>query len=273
MTSQPLLRSERFPRASKYHAAWVLASVSGGANSLWLTEWLAEAMELQPGMRVLDLGCGRAASSIFLRGEFGVQVWATDLWFNVSENQQRIRDAGVADGVFPIHADARQLPYATEFFDAVVSIDSYPYYGTDDLYLQYLARFLKPGGRLGIAGVGLMREFDGSVPGHLQAWWRQDQPWCLHSAGWWRRHWARTGILDIEVADTLAEGWRCWLEWLGTTFPENTVEIQALEADQGRHLGYVRVVGRRSATAQLPEPVVSVPTHYEKKPLRYGDRS
>ncbi len=88
---------------------------------LWLTEWLAEALELRPGMRVLDLGCGRAASSIFLRREYGVQVWATDLWFSASENIRRIRDAGVEDGVFPIRADARSLPFAAEFFDAIVS--------------------------------------------------------------------------------------------------------------------------------------------------------
>jgi cyclopropane fatty-acyl-phospholipid synthase-like methyltransferase len=50
-------------------------------------------------MRVLDLGCGRAASSIFLHREFGVQVWAMDLWFNASENMQRIRDAGVEEKV------------------------------------------------------------------------------------------------------------------------------------------------------------------------------
>ena len=104
-------------------------------------------LDLRPGMRVLDLGCGRAMSSIFLRREFGVQVWATDLWFSASENLQRIRDAGVEDGVFPIHADARSLPFAAEFFDAIVSIDSFFYYGTDDLYLNYLARFVKPGGR------------------------------------------------------------------------------------------------------------------------------
>src|SRR5213592_4434799 len=116
------------------------------------------ALDLRPGMRVLDLGCGRAMSSIFLHREFGVQVWATDLWFSTAENLQRIRDAGVTDGVFPMHADARALPFATEFFDAVVSIDSFVYYGTDDLYLGYLARFLKPGGALGIAGAGLMQE-------------------------------------------------------------------------------------------------------------------
>ena len=154
MTSDKRLVSERFPRSSTYHPEWIIASVSGGANALWLTEWLAEALDLRPGMRVLDLGCGRAMSSIFLRREFGVQVWATDLWFSASENIQRIRDAGVEDGVFPIHADARSLPFAAEFFDAIVSIDSFFYYGTDDLYLNYLARFVKPGGQVGIAGAG-----------------------------------------------------------------------------------------------------------------------
>ena len=74
-----------------------------------MAEWLTEALDLQPGMRVLDLGCGRASSSIFLHREFGVQVWATDLWCDVSENAQRIRDAGVGDQVFPVRADARAL--------------------------------------------------------------------------------------------------------------------------------------------------------------------
>src|SRR5215468_2923015 len=147
--------AERFPRALRYHPDWLKASVSGGANSLWLTEWLADALNLRPGLRVLDLGCGRATSSIFLHREFGVQVFATDLWFSAAENLQRIRDAGVEAGVFPIHADARSLPFAAEFFDAIVSIDSFPYYGTDDLYVEYLARLVKPGGPVGIAGAGL----------------------------------------------------------------------------------------------------------------------
>ena len=102
--------SKRFPRSSKYHPEWVIASASGGADGLWLAEWLAEALDLRSGMRVLDLGCGLAMSSIFLPREFGVQAWATDLWFSASDNLQRVRDAGVDDGVFPIHADARSLP-------------------------------------------------------------------------------------------------------------------------------------------------------------------
>jgi SAM-dependent methyltransferase len=269
MTVDHRFISPRFPRASRYHPDWVIASVSGGANSLWLTEWLAEALDLRAGMRVLDLGCGRAASSIFLRREYGVQVWATDLWFSVSENFQRIRDAGVADGVFPIHVDARSLPFAAEFFDAIVSIDSFVYYGTDDLYLNDLARFVKPGGPVAIAGAGLVSEIDGPLPDHLRSWWTPDL-WCLHSAAWWRRHWERTGILDIALADTMPDGWRLWLDWLKLIAPENLTEIQALEADRGSHLGYVRVVGHCRADIQLTEPVTSVATQYTKKPLLRG---
>ncbi len=263
--NDPLI-SEKFPRSSKYHPEWITASVSGGANSLWLSEWLAEKMDLRPGMRVLDLGCGRAASSIFFRREFGVEVWATDLWFSASENLQRIRDAGVADGVFPIHADARSLPFAAEFFDAVISIDSFVYYGTDDLYLNYLARFVKEDAQLGFAGAGLMQEIKGTVPDHLQQWWTPEL-WCLHSAKWWRRHWERTGIIEIEVADTMIDGWRRWLDWQRVIAPDNDVEIKALEADEGQYLGYVRVVGRRRAGVKLEDQIVSVPTEYLKKPL------
>ena len=258
--------SERFPRSSQYHPEWVMSSASGGANSLWLTEWLATALDLRPGMRVLDLGCGRAASSIFLRREFGVQVWAADLWFDVSENAQRIRDAGVADGVFPIHADARSLPFNVDFFDAIVCIDSFVYYGTDELYLNYLARFVRPEGQVGIAGAGLMREISGPVPVHLRPWWTNDL-WCLHSAAWWRRHWERTGIMAIELADTLPDGWRLWLDWHHEIAPGNEAEIKALEADRGDYLGYVRLVGRRHGHVELPDHIVSVPAQYTKRPL------
>ncbi len=261
--------SQRFPRSSGYHPEWVTAGVSGAANALWMTEWLAEALELRPGMRVLDLGCGRASSSIFLRREFGVQVWATDLWFSASENLQRIRDAGVEDGVFPIHADARALPFAAEFFDAIVSIDSFVYYGTDDLYLNSLGRFVKPGGQVGIAGAGLVREIDGPLPDHLRDWWTPDL-WCLHSAAWWRRHWERTGIMDIATADTMPDGWQLWLDWHKVIAPDNATEIQALEADRGSYLSYVRLVGRRRADVQLEEPIVSIPAQYTKRPLLRG---
>ena len=266
MTSPDQLFSARFPRASQYNPEWVLANMSGGANALWLTEWLAATLPLRPGMRVLDLGCGRASSSIFLRREFGVQVWATDLWISASENMQRIRDAGVEDGVFPIHADARSLPFAAEFFDVIVAIDSFFYFGTDDHYLTYLVRFMKPGGTLGIAGAAVMNETAETPPEHLRKWWTPDV-WCLHSAAWWRRHWARTGLVEVELADTMEGGWQFWLDWIRTVAPENEAEISALEADRGQHLGYARVVAHRRQDAAIPDHIVSLPVEYTRKPL------
>ena len=260
------LLSTRFPRSSAYHPDWLVGAASGGANALWLTEWLAESLNLRPGMRVLDLGCGRAVSSIFLHREFGVQVWATDLWFSASENLRRVRDAGIADGVFPLHCDARSLPFADDFFDAIVSVDSFPYYGTDDTYLSYIARFVRPSGTLAIAGAGLMQDIGTAVPEHLAQWWDPSM-WCLHSADWWRRHWERTGIVTIDRADSMQDGWQAWLAWQRAVAPDNTIEIAAIEADRGRYVGYVLVVATRRPETELPEVISSVPTRYISHPL------
>ena len=79
-----LLHDDRFPLSSKYDPEWIIDNEMG-PNVLWITEALCEVMDLKPGMRVLDLGCGGALSSIFLAKEFGVQVWATDLWVKATD--------------------------------------------------------------------------------------------------------------------------------------------------------------------------------------------
>ncbi|MBV8830832.1 MAG: class I SAM-dependent methyltransferase [Acidobacteriaceae bacterium] len=272
MSLDEALINESFPRSNKYNPEWLVAAASSAANPLWLTEWLTADMHLRPGMRVLDLGCGRAASSVFLHREFGVEVWAVDLWFSASENFRRIGDAEVERQVFPIHADAHALPFAPEFFDAIASIDSFPYFGTDDLYLSYLARFLRPGGYLGIAGAGLTREFEGAIPEHLRNWWTPDLC-CLHSADWWRRQWDRSGTVDLQFADSMQGGWALWLDWLSLVAPENQVEIDAIEADRGANLTYVRVLARRKENINLDDPLVSVPTQYTRKRLLRDDVS
>ncbi|MDP6514955.1 MAG: class I SAM-dependent methyltransferase [SAR202 cluster bacterium] len=80
-----MFRLDRYPLSAKYDPDWVIDNEMG-PNVLWVTEAMCQAIELRPGMRVLDLGCGKALSSIFLAKEFGVQVWATDLWISPTEN-------------------------------------------------------------------------------------------------------------------------------------------------------------------------------------------
>src|SRR6187549_3428338 len=84
MTTPAGLHHPRYLRSNGYDAAWVMRNQMG-PNALWLTESLTEVMAIEPGMKVLDLGCGRAMSSIFLAREFGAQVWATDLWIPAAD--------------------------------------------------------------------------------------------------------------------------------------------------------------------------------------------
>src|SRR6266511_4139710 len=86
--------TDRYPRSSAYDVDWMMDNMMG-PNAVWLMESVADRLHLQPGMRLLDMGCGKAISSIFLAREYGVQVWATDLWISAAENLERIRHAGV----------------------------------------------------------------------------------------------------------------------------------------------------------------------------------
>jgi cyclopropane fatty-acyl-phospholipid synthase-like methyltransferase len=59
------LAKPAFPRSSTYSAEWMFETVMG-PNVLWLAEWASQVVPLHEGMRILDLDCGKAASSIFL---------------------------------------------------------------------------------------------------------------------------------------------------------------------------------------------------------------
>ncbi len=242
------LQLSQYPRSSSYDPVWVLENLMG-PNVLWLAESLTQVMDLRPGMRVLDMGCGKAISSIFLAKEFGAKVWANDLWINATENWSRIQAANLQDQVCPIQAEAHELPYAEGFFDALVSFDAYHYFGTNDLYLGYYARFVKPGGLIGIVVPGIQAEFAEGLPDHLSEDWDWEF-WSFHSPAWWKRLWNRTGKVAVTHADMLPDGWRQWHLWLevcqAAGYPMDPKEMAMLERDAGRNLGFSRVVAQRT---------------------------
>jgi cyclopropane fatty-acyl-phospholipid synthase-like methyltransferase len=243
-----LLNKAEFPRSVNYDPEWMLGNQMG-PNAVWLVEWLTESMQLRPGMRVLDLGCGRAMTSIFLAREFGVRVWAADLWMSPDNNWKRVQAAGVDDLVYPMKLEAHNLPFPSRFFDAVISIDAYQYFGTDVLYLAQLSRFMREGAEIGVVLPGLMQDID-DVPEHLtipqsngKVFW-EDECRSFKTADWWMRHWRQSGAVTDVRTDTLPDGWRHWrdferaLELSGHCFFPSDAE--ALERDAGRYIGFVR---------------------------------
>lgn len=252
-----LLFKDEFPRSMKYDGNWMMDNHMG-PNAIWLAEWLCEEAGIERGMRVLDLGCGKAISSIFIAKEFGAQVWAADLWIGPDNNFRRACEQGVGNLVYPVKAEAHSLPFPAGFFDAVISVDSYQYFGTDELYISYIGRFIKPGGFMGAAVPGLMRDIAGDVPAHLiepqsngKVFW---DPECISfkTKAFWKRLWEASGALTGVKTETLKDGWRHWRDF------ENVLQLsgknmfpsdaEALEKDEGKYIGFVKITGRRNSS-------------------------
>lgn len=259
MADGNMLFREGYPRSNTYDAQWVLENQMG-PNALWLLERLADSLKLAKGMKVLDLGCGKGITSIFLAREFQVEVWAADLWIGPDHNFRRAEEAGVSSLVHPLRAEAHALPFPRHFFDAAVSIDAYQYFGTDVLYLSYLSRFIKPGGQLGIAVPALMQPME-QVPDHLaqpqdngKVFW-EDDCWAFKTPQWWTEHWSRCRCVKDIQCSILPDGWRLWMDFediLERTgyglFPS---DAQALRRDHGRYIGFACCTAKR--TAYTPE--------------------
>lgn len=243
------MNTGRFKRSSRYSMEWMKDNEMG-PNSVWLTEYLTEDIKLKPGMKVLDLGCGKAMSSVFLAKEFGVSVWATDLWISPTDNYVNIAEQGVTNLVYPIYAEAHSLPYAEKFFDVIISVDAYHYFGSDDTYFLYILKFLKQDGTIGIILPGLQKEIGNTIPENLQPHWEPELN-TLHSVEWWINHWEKTGQVEIITADILPEGWECWYEWENEIIKTRGVpeqrgsDLDLLKADNGEYLCFPRIIARK----------------------------
>lgn len=243
-----------FPKASQYDPAWVRKH-SMGENVLFNLESLTKSLDLKPGMRVLDLGCGKAISSIFLAKEFGVTVWAVDEAVSASDNYERIYAEGCEDKVFPLEMEARSLPFPEEYFDAVIVVDSYTYFGTDEKYLPYIARFIKPEGHIAIVDVCFTKEIEShhQVPEFLQEDY-QNYWYFIHTIDWWRRLWEKTGLVEIEAAAELTEAGLVREQYMKDyqNSEEEDAFARALELDKEKFITFFKLIGRRtSKTAYL----------------------
>ncbi|MFI5911958.1 SAM-dependent methyltransferase [Dactylosporangium sp. NPDC051541] len=250
-----LIRPDRYPRSSRYDPAWLL-DLDMGPNPLWLLEDLAQDLDLRPGMRVLDLGSGKGATSVFLAREYGVQVVAADWWIAPDEAAAVFAEAGVADRVTAVRAEAHNLPFAKDSFDAIVSIDAFEYFGTSDWYLPYLVQFLRTGGRLGMSTPGMTREIRelGAIPApvkELFGW----EPIAWHTPEWWRFQWEVTELVTVTSARLQDDGWRDWRlwtravaehtgDWTGRAHSRQAV-IDLLTADAGELLGFAMVTATK----------------------------
>ncbi len=184
-----------------------------GAGGLFLVSEMARKLELEPGMRVLDLCCGNSSSSIFLARHYGVKVIALDRDADPTENWKRTRAAGLTDAITPMKMDARNILLPEDYFDAVFCLNSYFYFGTDDLYLPYITRFIRAGGRIGIASPCYAKELTSEIGEEFL----YDAPLfteslSVHSPKWWRHHFEASRAVRVLECEKHSQGRNFWLD-------------------------------------------------------------
>lgn len=214
-----------------------------GPNAIVIAQELTHGIPFKNGMKVLDLGCGRGLSSIFLAREFGVQVFALDLWTSSTDNYNRFKQMGVCDLVVPLQIDAQNLPFPNTYFDAVVSIDSYHYFANNDIYFsEVLKPILKKDAIVAIAFPGMKHEIENDIPDDMKPLWDDDILTMVHSIDWWKPKFDNY-LDDFQISEMDCFD-KAWGDWLSCDNPYAKQDKYMIDTDNGRYMNIIKLTGR-----------------------------
>lgn len=219
-----------------------------GPNSLrLLREIITDNLQAIQSGNVLDLGCGAALSSILLAKETKAErVYALDLWVSPTDNLKRIRENGLENKIIPIYGDALALPFAHEYFDCIVSIDTYHYFGCEDnVFGEKILPFLKVGGYALIVVPGLKCEPEGHYA-ELMKEWAGDEVYMFKTKEWWQSHITQSCEEQVEVtAYESAQFDLVWQEWTDSGHEYGARDAEFLNRGLREILNFVMLVIRR----------------------------
>lgn len=219
-----------------------------GPSALRIIEELTDSIILPPKAKILDLGCGTGLTSIFLAMEYDAVVFATDLWIDATENLERFRTVGLEDQIIPIHAEAHDLPYAQQYFDAIVSVDSYQYFGADPTYLdKHIAPLLKDGGTLAVSMPGLREGLTQKMlPSELTKFWNGENI-DFYALQWWKDLWAQSNQVTKEKAFSHQCHRVAWEEWLVCDNPYAQQDINMMKVEDGKYFDTIALVYQKTS--------------------------
>jgi len=242
----------RYPELDSYTRDELYEDCSGGGG-LYLACRMARTMRMKAGDIVLDLGCGKGTTSIFLAKHFGVKVIALDLWTSATFLDQKFTAQGYRDRILPLNIDATQpLPFAQDYFDAVFCMNSFNFYGGNNEFLRHLLKYVKPNGQLCIGSEVLTQEFTPSQlknPPYVYAFHLPPPNEHVdvfegdfkkqHTPGWWRDLFENSGLLHVETCEHLDDAAVLFEEMVRHEYEHNldpfNVQICLQQMEWDRH--------------------------------------
>jgi cyclopropane-fatty-acyl-phospholipid synthase len=163
--------SEHYDLGNDFYAEWLDPSMTyssalfaDGENDLQSAQAqkyrrLCQALDLQPGMSVLEIGCGWGGFAEMAAGEFGATVTGITLSTEqLAYAQSRVEKAGLADKVTLKLQDYRDTRGT---FDRIASIEMFEAVGEEywPIYFQTVRDRLAPGGRAGLQVITIADRF------------------------------------------------------------------------------------------------------------------
>ena len=235
-----------YPLSEKYDKPELMSKIMG-PNPLKLEEELLTDHKIPAAAAVCDLGSGQGLTSVFLAKEYGFKVYSVDLWSDPEENRAFFAEMGLnEEQIVPVKADATDLPFEKEFFDAVVSTDSYNYFGRDPEYLDAkLLPFVKKGGYLYIAVPGMKKDCHDDLPPELLLSWTPEQLAYLRDADYWRETVGCAAGADVICVTEMESNENVWADWLKQENEYAVGDRRAIEAGGGKYLNFIKIVLRK----------------------------
>lgn len=236
----------KYIKSEKYNTPALMKKIMG-PNPVKLEEELLINHKISQNAIVCDLGSGQGLTSVFLAKEYGFTVYAVDLWSDPEENQKFFDDMGLDNKqIIPVKADATKLPFDKELFDAVVSSDSYNYFGRDEHYLDdKLLPFIKSGGYIYIAVPGMKKDCHDNFPQELLLSWTPEQLDYIHDVDYWTNIVRQCSGAELISVKEMESNEEVWADWLMQDNEYAVGDRKTMEAGGGKYLNFISIVLRK----------------------------
>ncbi|CAB4910871.1 MAG: methyltransferase domain-containing protein [Actinobacteria bacterium] len=220
-------------------------------------ELVCRKLGLEPGMRLLDVGCGWGSMILYAAQHHGVHATGVTISAQQRDHIEKVvAERGLADRVTVRLQDYRDVPLPAEGpYDAISSIEMSEHVGQEQypVYADTLHRLVRPGGRVLVQamshpsapGGGAFIERYVAPDMHMRPTWQtaemlarpglelRDVESIREHYDWTVRAWAqrledRWDDVTAIIGEAGARIWRLYLAGGGLTFAENRMGVDQL---------------------------------------------